>query len=165
MLVICLKNKELDYFNNYPYNYEGYKDSQFSNDNTAFIFKYPENWIVKEIQIRKGSQTHESQLELGGVEVYLDANSERPILEIYRNASHFHGVYNNSFEQMDSIVIDSEKIANTWIEKENEAYINICVTYRDTFEGASLFLERDIFNNYKEEIFTILSSIRFYDIY
>lgn len=51
------------------------------------------------------------------------------------------------------------------MEKENKDYINICITYRDTFEGASLFLDKDIYDNYKEEIFTILSSIRFYDIY
>lgn len=85
LLIIGLKNDNLDYFNNYPYNYEGYKNSQFSNDDTAFIFKYPENWIVKEMQIKKGSQTCEADPELGGVEVYFDANSERPILEIYRN--------------------------------------------------------------------------------
>lgn len=165
LLIISLKNEDSDYFNNYPYNYEGYKNSQFSNDYTAFIFKYPKNWIVKEMEIRKGSQTCEADSELGGVEVYFDANSERPILEIYRNSSHFHGVYDGSFEKKDPILIDNEKIADIWMEKENKAYINICVTYRDTYEGASLFVEKDIYDNYKEEIFTILSSIKFYDIY
>lgn len=165
LLVICLGNRELNYFNEFPYNYEGYRDSEFCNDHTAFIFKYPKNWIVKEIQISKSSQAHEIDLGLGGVELYLDANSERPILQIYRNADHFYGVYNRNFEQVDSIVVNNEKIADIWMEKENEAYIKICATYRDTFEGANLFLEKDIFNNYKEEIFTILSSIRFYNIY
>lgn len=165
LLVICLKNRESDYLNDYPYNYEGYTDSQFSNDDTSFVFKYPENWVVKEMPIMKGSQAREANRELGGVKVYLDMNSKRPILAIYRNASHFYGVYDGSFEQMDPIIIDNEKIADIWMEKENETYINICVTYRDTFEGASLFLEKDIYNNYKEEICTILSSIRFYNIY
>lgn len=117
------------------------------------------------MEIREDSQTREVDLELGGVEIYLDANSEIPILEIYRNANHFYGVYNEDFEQMDPIVVGKEKIADIWIEKENETYIDIYVTYRDTFEGASLFLERDTFNTYKEEIFTILSSIRFYNVY
>ncbi len=165
MSIISFKKEDLDYFNNYPYNYDGYKNFQFSNEDTSFIFKHPENWLVKEMQIRKGSQTCEANPELGGVEVYADADSERPILAIYRNSSHFYGVHDRSFERKSPILIDNEKLADIWMEKENKNYINICVTYRDTYEGASLFLEKDIYDTYKEEIFTILSSIRFYDIY
>lgn len=162
-LVFYFENKEVDYINNYPYNYKGYNDYEFRNEHTAFRFKYPFNSIVREIKRRGGDDIREGDPELGGVEIYLNADSNRPILKIYENVSHFHGVFNRTFDKTGSLIIDNEKIADIWTDKENQEYINMCVTYRNTYEGASLLLEKDVFNKYKKEIFTILSSIRFYD--
>lgn len=178
----------MDYTNNYPYNYEGYSTYKFSNENTEFSFRYPKNWIVKEMKRWSGDETQEGDPALGGVRIYLEADSEKPIIEIYSCVSHLFEFSHSLFEQSTPLIIDNEKTADIWMctsaedrsanrkwtkegdwiymgsesEKENETHIIMYATYRNTYEGASLFLEKDVFNKHKKEIYTIISSIRFY---
>lgn len=156
---IYLRSNEVDYTNNYPYNYEGYNDYEFINEHTKFKLKYPRDWIIKEIERWSGDKTREANPQLGGVEIYLDSDIERAILEIYKNVSHLPGVFDTGYEYTGSIIIDNEKIADIRIGEGIPSYISMCVTYRNTYEGAILFLEKDVFNEYEEEIYTILSSI------
>lgn len=160
-IIAFSNNIKADYSNNYPFNYEDYNDYEFSNEDIMIRLKYPKDWIVKDMKIRKGSEIQEADPELGGVEIYANANSERPVLWIYKNISHMPGVFDERFEQTGSIVADNEKIADIWTEEDTHSDINMTITYRDTYEGAIIYLDKKIFKKYEKEIYAILSSVIF----
>ncbi|WP_432407596.1 hypothetical protein [Wukongibacter sp. M2B1] len=127
----------------------------YKNEDFGFSVEYPENWKIEEKKPWGGDENYEGSTD-SGINIYVGNNKDESIY-IFEQ-SWFINV--EDFETLkEEFVTDGGVKGSLFINIVDNRYI-IDLILGEGFNGAYLYLSKECFDKNKEQIFSVLRSIK-----